>query len=134
MKDREFTAPKWELFNKYDPFIRLELIIEEEQIKLKESEEAVKSEFVDAYRSIIVSFDKLLNPRFAKVTYNPKESVQTVPLRSFQFNFDPDMGGLTKDDFQKFFKSFWPQVKVEEKLQKEHPELLLASEEHREIF
>lgn len=70
MKDREFVIPKWELLNKFDPFIRLELIVEDEHIKLKESEDTVKNEFVDAFRSIIVSFDKLLNPRCAKVTYN----------------------------------------------------------------
>jgi len=37
------------------------------------------------------------------------------------------MGGLTKEDFERFYKSFWPQVKITEKQPKEHPELLLAS-------
>ncbi|CAD8170768.1 unnamed protein product [Paramecium pentaurelia] len=135
LKDREFIPPKWGLLSQpYDPFIRLELVIENEIVKLKENEESIKNEFVDAFRSIIISFDKFLHPKFAKVTYNPKEIIQSVPFRNFQFNFDQDMGGMTKEDFQKFFKSFWPQVKVEEKQQKEHPELLLASEEQKEVY
>jgi len=70
---------------------------------------------IDIVRSIIVSFDKFLNPKFAKVRITKLEEQQSNLLRDIQFNFDSDMGGMTKEDFQKFFKSFWPNVKIEEK-------------------
>lgn len=41
------------------------------------------------------------------------------------------MGGMNKEDFEKYFKSFWPQYKIGEKREKQRPDLLLASDEQK---
>lgn len=112
LKDREFDVPQWDLEGcNYNSFIKLSIYIENEQIRFRESEDMVKNEFIDIYRNIIVSFEKFLNPKFAKIiSAKQEETLSENLLRDIQLNFDSDMGGMTKEDFQKFFKSFWPQI------------------------
>jgi hypothetical protein len=64
----EFQQPGFLAYqNEFSPFLRIDMIHEGEHLRFRESEDAVKTEFMDLVKNIIGSVDKFLHPRFSKV-------------------------------------------------------------------
>jgi len=62
------------------------MIYEGESLKFRESEDAVKTEFMELIRNIIGSFDKLLHPLFTKSAIETPTPTKSLKLGLFNFD------------------------------------------------
>lgn len=59
------------------PILQIDMIIEGDCLKFKESEDAIKSEFMEYFRGIVTAFDKFTHPRYCKLIEEDYEDGST---------------------------------------------------------
>ena len=58
------------------PIIKIEMIIDEDELAFKETEEFIRTEILSYLRNIVQSFDDLLHPAYTKVIIEKEDPVQ----------------------------------------------------------
>ena len=58
------------------PIIKIEMIIDEDDLAFKESEEFIRTEILTYLRNIVQSFDDFLHPAYSKVIIEKEDPVQ----------------------------------------------------------
>lgn len=114
-QDLKFSAPAFlQHQSEFSPFLRIDMVYEGEGLRFRDSEDMVKGEFMDLVRTMIVSFDKFLHPRFTKVEVQAAVQAKKS-MKLGLFNFEADMGVLVKEEYDAFYRSYWSGTSIQEK-------------------
>jgi hypothetical protein len=65
----------------YQPFIRLNMVVENDGLRFQEGGDNIRQEVVDMIRNTIVSCDRFLHPRNTKLYVDPKVGGGTSVMR-----------------------------------------------------